>query len=238
MKDLAAEINNKVAYFGYGPDAFDVFDAGDTYAIGDKIIFTTTAGIVGYYIALDTTTAGQSPATHPAKWSLINTRAIAKGFQNIIADEITAATIAPVSTGSVTDGTTALAAFRLLFRSMPDAYKASGVNIYCSFTDYEFLMDGIEDKIYKYTTPEVGGVVYLPGTDRKCGIVPATWMSGSRRLVCTPKENLVMGTDLLSDLNEITVLESAKLWTLPVGIKFLLGFQIRDLGAIKVGNQA
>lgn len=237
MKDLAAEINNNVPFFGFGPDAFTAFDAGATYAINDKIIFTD-GGLIGYYIATDTTTAGQSPATHPAKWSKVNSRAIAEGFQSIIAAEITASAISPVSTGSVTDGATALAAFRALWRAMPVPYKSTGATIYCSYTDFEFLMDGIEDKIYKYTTPEVSPVIYLPGTERKCAIKPATWLGTSRRLICTPKENLVMGTDLLSDMNEIKVLEDAKLWTLPVGIKFLLGFQIRDVSAIRVGNQA
>jgi hypothetical protein len=41
---------------------------------------------------------------------------------------------------------------------------------------------------------------------------------------------------LLSDLNDISVIEDV--YTLKAGIKFVIGWQIRDLAALKVGDQA
>ncbi|MNF00557.1 hypothetical protein D3C80_1994010 [compost metagenome] len=60
-------------------------------------------------------------------------------------------------------------------------------------------------------------------------------MNTSSRLITTPKENLLLGCDLLSDLNKINTVPA--LWTMQVGIAFGIGFQIRDLEAIKVNDQ-
>lgn len=237
MKSLGAEINNRTAYFGFDSSATAVWDNGTVYTAGDKVKFTEASGTINYYNANATTVAAESPATTPAKWDLVNAEAIAKGFAEIISDEITAGDLVATATGAVTNGTEALAAQRLLFRSLPESYKKMGVTLYQSYTDYEFLMDGIEDKISKYTKDD-NTPVYLPGTNQKCLVKPATWLTGSRRLIATPSDNLIMGTDLLSDMNSIKVLENAKLWTMPVGIKFGLGLQIRDLDAIKIGDQA
>jgi hypothetical protein len=48
--------------------------------------------------------------------------------------------------------------------------------------------------------------------------------------------NLVMGTDLLSDVTDIKVIEDVH--TLKAGLVFDLGFQIQDLAALRLGNQA
>ncbi len=235
IKSLAAEINDRTSYFGFDSSSTAVWDSGTTYSIGNRVRLTEN-GVINYYEALAATLAGESPSTTPAKWKKVNAEAIAKGFKEIITEEIAASNISPVNTGAVTTGAEALAAQRALFRSLPVPYKKMGVALYQSYTDYELLMDGIEDKISKYTKDD-NTPVYLPGTDKKCMVKPASWLSGSRRLMATPMNNLILGTDLLSDMNQIKVLEGAKLWTMPVGIKFAIGFQIRDLDALAVGDQ-
>lgn len=40
------------------------------YAVGDKVYYTTTAGAGNYYVCAATATAGQTPATHAAKWTI------------------------------------------------------------------------------------------------------------------------------------------------------------------------
>lgn len=235
MKALGSEINDETAYFGLDLSALTVvpFDAGDTYAVGD---FVTFGSPTKWYKCIVITTAGQSPLTHPAKWTDVTAIVISKGLGTIIAEEITATNLSVTATGAITDGATAKTAFKKLFRAQTAPYKKAGVLIYCSYTDYEFLLDGLAENT-KYIKEDASATrLFLPETGRKCEIVPATWMNGSRRLICTPKENLLMGTDLLSDLNDISVIEDV--YTLKTGIKFVIGWQIRDLAALKVGDQA
>jgi hypothetical protein len=236
FKSLGSEINDRTAYFGIDKDDAAAFDPGVAYAVGDIVTFESNS-ITHYYRANTATLAGESPATHPAKWDNVSAEAIAEGLGAKLEAEVTAANLSEVALGAVTTGAEALAAQRELFRSLSPKYKNMGVTLYQSFTDYELLMDGIEDKITKYTKDD-NTPVYLPGTDRKCLVKPCTWLAGSRRLIASPKPNILMGTDLLSDMNDIKVLENAKLWTMPVGIKFLVGFQIRDLEAITIGDQS
>lgn len=235
IESLQAEINNRTAYFGFDSSSIDAYDNADhPYSIGDRVT-EVTSGVINYYEATAATSSGENPAGTPAKWKKVNAEAIAEGFKDIITAEI-ADGKAAINTGAVTTGAEALAAQRKLFRALPDKYKSMGVTLYQSYTDYELLMDGIEDKISKYTKDD-NTPVYLPGTDKKCMVKPVTWMSGSRRLIATPKNNLILATDLLSDINEIKVLENSNLWTMPVGIKFGLGFQIQDMDAIEYGDQ-
>lgn len=236
MKSLGAEINDETAYFGLDLSALTVlvYSGAATYTVGEYITFGSPTR---WYRCVTNTAAAESPITHPAKWLDVTAIVIAKGLGTIIAEEISGAAISVTATGAITDGATAKAAFKKIFRAHSDAYKNSGLITYCSFTDYEFLLDGLSENT-KYTKEDASpsGNLYLPETGRKNEIKPVTWMNGSRRLICTPKENLIMGTDLLSDMNDITVIEDV--YTLKTGIKFVLGWQIRDLEALKIGDQA
>ena len=85
----------------------------------------------------------------------------------------------------------------------------------------------------------------VPETGGKCFFKPATWLGTSRRLIAEPiilengnayGANLVMGTDLLSDATDIEVIKDV--YALNVGMSFDIGFQIQDLAALRLGNQA
>lgn len=250
IENLQREINDMTVWYGFNKADAAAWDSGTAYAAadGDYVTFTVD-GRTEYFQVITDTTAGQSPATHPAKWKNVTAAAVVKGFGTIIAEEITAGGIVPTATGAI-DNTAgvALAAFRKLFRAQTDAIKNNGVIIHASFTDVEFLLDDIEDKLTKYTQPDVTkmmqqGFIPLPGTGMKGWVKPATWLNGSRRLIANPMnmslmkdQNMFFGTDLLSDLNTITTKEN--LWTLETGVKAVIGMQIADLEAIKVGNQA
>lgn len=49
----------------------DTFSTSATYAVDDQVYFVTTAGNGDYYKCLVATTAGQSPTTTPASWSVL-----------------------------------------------------------------------------------------------------------------------------------------------------------------------
>lgn len=234
MKENAAEINDEMVYFGFDKTTAVVFDAGATYTANTDYVTFSNGTTTDYYLCVSNTTAGQTPLTHAAKWQNVNARAIAVGFKKRIADAVTASEVSVETTGSI-GASTALAQFRAVYRKLSAPYRKAGVNIYCSLDNADLLQDDIEDKIGKYTEKE-SGLLYLPGTNQKCKIIPATWMGTSGRLIATPKENLLFGTDLLSDLNKIRTDEHLR--HLDLGMDFLAGTQIRDFGAMVVNDQA
>jgi hypothetical protein len=87
------------------------------------------------------------------------------------------------------------------------------------------------------------GLIPIIGTNGKGFAKPATWLGDSRRLIAEPLlpgtgmgMNLVMGTDLLSDGNDINTIPDVH--TIKAGITVDLGFQIQDLDALRLGDQA
>jgi hypothetical protein len=232
--EVAASLNDRTAWNGVGVDAFVVFDAGDTYAAGELVYFND-GNRVNYYRANAPTTAGQSPSTHPAKWDNYNPEAIAKGLGTIFLEEIDNATIDPVVTGAITSSSGAYAQFMELWRSQTAPIRSKGAIIYCSYTDFDLLVDDYEDTVGKFTSSETG-IHFLPKSDKKCIVKPCTWMSSTRRLVCAPKTHLAMGTDRLSDIEKITTVPSH--YTLEASLSFLIGFQIGNLGEIRISDQA
>jgi hypothetical protein len=164
-----------------------------------------------------------------------NAAAIATGLGTLIATELTATNLTAVATGAISN-TNAVEKFELMYKSMPAAYRSQGFTIYCSYNSFDKYQEDYRERFKKYVEMNDNGQYTLDATARKVNIVPATWMGTSNRLVATPKENLLLGTDLLSDFNKINTIQDV--WTIKAGIGFKIGFQIRDLAAIRVNDQA
>jgi hypothetical protein len=244
IRGVQREINDETAYFGFDKSTAVAYSEAATYTNNSIVTFTVN-GVSEYFqnISGSTTTAGQDPIDTPAKWRNVTARAVAPGLKSFI-DAAIAGGFSVTTTGVINSGATAVAAFKKLFRDMPVPYKNAGVIIHCSFTDFEFLLDGQLD-VYKYTVADVSTSpgVQLYGTGGKCFVKPASWLGTSRRLIAEPMvpgtmmgANLVMGTDLLSDANDIKMNEN--LWTMEAGISLAMGFQISDLSALRLGDQA
>ena len=250
---LQNELNGETAYYGDVAIQAKALWAGNptTYVVGDQVKFVQN-GVNEFFECISNTVADESPDTAPAKWQNITARAIVDGIRKTIGTEITATTIAPVTTGAVsaTSGV-AKAAFLKMFRSMPVPYKNWGCVTHASYTDYEFLLDDLLETWGKYTMGDYKGgevppYIVLPNTGGKGIVKPATWLGTSRRLITEPMlkgdagargMNLYLGTDVLSDASQITAKDS-DLWTIKAGVKFALGFPIQDVSAIRVGDQA
>ncbi|MGN6416867.1 MAG: hypothetical protein ACTHMC_05225, partial [Pseudobacter sp.] len=236
MKRNGTELNLETVYHGVGKGAFSAFNPASTYAVGDLVTFTQNAEL-RYFRCIAVTTAGQSPDTHPAKWDWAGGRAVAKGFGKIITEEIAASNITPVATGAVT----ALNGYdkaMQLYRSLPESVqlgKSGPTLIYQSLTDYQFTMDQYEKDVSK-NFETIDGITYLAKTERRCGLKPVSWLSGSRRQIATVKGNLVAGTDELNDMNLIKAME--QMYTIQASMTFMIGFQIRQLAALRVSDQA
>lgn len=245
IKGLQREMNDETAYYGFDKSSATAYSEVATYAANAYITYTVN-GITEYFqnISGSTTTAGQDPIDTPAKWRNVTARAVVPGIKSHI-DTAISGGFSATTTGAISSGATAVAAFKELFRDMPVPYKNAGVIIHASYTDCEWLEDG-QSTQYQYTLADPMrqmGLIPILGTNGKGFAKPASWLGTSRRLIAEPMMpgtaigmNLVMGTDLLSDANDINTIPDVH--TLKCGITVDLGFQIQDLSALRLGDQA
>lgn len=231
VKELAAEINDNTIWDGVGKAGFVAFDGGTAYAVGDLVTFSQE-GEVRYFECVEITLPGESPDTHEDKWEWAGAKALCVGFSKILTDEAAAGEVQVVVTGAVTP-TNAYAKFSQMFRELPVAVRKAGVIIHCSWTDYFHLADDFEDKVTK-NIEVIDGVTYLAKTNKKCLIKPVSWIT-TRRLIATVPGNLKMGTDEENDMNTIKTIEN--MYTLDMGITWVMGFQVQDLEAMAISDQ-
>ncbi|MFD2163684.1 hypothetical protein ACFSJU_14840 [Paradesertivirga mongoliensis] len=222
LESDAAIFNNLTAFNGVGKAAFAAFNAGITYAVGAKIKFTLN-NEMQYFVCKTATLAGESPSTHPAKWTESNALAICEGLGVKLIAGRAAAEITKVVSAA---GKDAYPLFKELFRGHSDARKALGVNIYAPTSRVEELMDDFENKVGKYTENDGSGRMYLANTSKKGRIVPATWMKTGDPMFSGPIDNFQIGTDLLSDFNEVNVIPDV--YTLKMGVAGVIGFNYQD----------
>lgn len=234
-KKFGAEIVGSLVYNGVHEDRFPAFDAAVAYTAGQYMKIVSATGADLFYLCTTNTTAGQTPTSHPARWSNITPRAATDGFK-ILIDEMVAAGFAATTVGVINNTSVfALPSFRRLAREMDQpVWDNPDMKIYqyCSLTDFFLLQDDIEDKIAKYTVMDlrtgepVQNAMYLPGTNNKVIVIAVNWLNGSRRIITTYEGNLHFGTNLISDANQIAT--KPNLWTLGLGMLMDLGFQIAD----------
>lgn len=163
------------------------------------------------------------------------------GFLQIIADLITATTITPVVTGSVTN-TNAVAKFRLIWEQVDKAYKEAGTAIFCSHTDYDNFRIDYKEKYHSspVTRPiadtNYEGLEYELGAGRTM-VIPIPGLGSSRRIICTPLDNLVIGYDGVDNL-DLNVEKNH--WSLDMFAAYRIGVQFRTVesGILVVSDQA
>lgn len=160
---------------------------------------------------------------------------ITDGYGTIIAKEIAAGKLAPVVLGDFAEAD-AVEKFETLMKSMQAAYRKAGFFIYCSFDQSDKYNNNYRSLYKKYTEQNADGAFIIDNTQRRVIIKPVTWMGNSKRLIAAPKENMLMLTDRLSDLNTIHAVPMVH--TVDAGIIGKIGFQVRDLDAMRVSDIA
>lgn len=230
----ASILNDQVVWNGLGTAAFANFNPASTYTSGAKIKFTGADNEPHYFIANTSTSAGESPASHPAKWDNKDELAITEGLGTKLKAGRTGGTILAASTGAITS-TDGYKQAQMVYRKLSEALRnqVGVINLYAGSDTMDKIVDSFTD-IQKFTVAD-NNIVYVPGTDKKCRLVRASWMAGTGTLVASPKENLYMGTDLLSDLNDIRTIE--QVYQLQMGLVGLIGFQYADADAVVMNDQ-
>ena len=163
------------------------------------------------------------------------------GFAKLIADAIAGEVavagsgLVPVVTGAIT-ASNAVAALETMTRAMPVAYRKAGFTHNVSYDVFDKYNLDYREKYGKYLTANDDGFYYIDGTSRKVDIAPRSWMGTSQRIISTPTLNLLAGVDALGDID--TLVTDVELEIIKWRIFFAVGFQIRDLQAMKINDQA
>jgi hypothetical protein len=235
---LGTELNG-IAYHGLGQAAFSLWLVGTAYTVGDTVYQLNADGEIDYYICIQAGTA-QDPNTATAYWLDANALAITKGYGAHITQGVTDGKLTPIVTG-VLDTDTAYDAQTAMFRSHTDKYKTHGVTHYVSYDQFFMLLDSIEKLVGKYTEKDGvwvnGRGLYLPKTNNKCMVLPCSWMSGTNKIISTPKLNLLAATDRTNDANSIKTRDASNYQTVS-SITGTIGFTPRDLAVMRVNDQA
>ena len=184
MKKIAQEINDNIYLSDYNGNAA-AFDALLAYAVGDYVNY----GEVVYKCAV-ITAAGESPATHPAKWVDADDVVISSGWGTIIADEITGGGIAGanlIATGAITNAN-ALTKLELMYNGMTVTHRNLGgtfrvaPDVFRAYVEHERTTYGT------VATSDMGdGKKYIYGSGKKWGIEECTWMGDSGRVIVTQR---------------------------------------------------
>lgn len=231
---LADEINENIYLSVYKADAAS-FDGAVAYAVGAFVNYKETI-----YRCVTITTAGQTPETHPAKWTNVNNLSVCDGPGTLIAQMITAGDIVPVATGAITN-TNAVEKMRLVWKSAPVAVRKRKLVMYVGPDVFEKYKEDYDTRYGKgngiNSDIEDMDVIYLKGTGKKCEIRMATWMNTSQRIILTFLDNFLMGTNQLSDMNTIGKTVET-LHGFKAICKFLLGFEFADPEVLFVNDQA
>lgn len=233
---LAEEINDNIKYSEFHGDESD-YDATLVYHANDYVVYGDNRDI---YKVTGTTVAGNNPTDTPAKFTKVNAVSLCDGPLTIIQQELTAGHLTAVVTGA-TDQTNAIANLTLLDASAPEVIRGKPRRMFMSRNIYEAYTKAYDAAFGK---PR-GNILYeedkrektfLYGTDGLCELVPCSWMAGSQRIFMTRADNLVMGTNVLSDITGIGKTVQT-LHGFNAICKFILSFQFADLEVLYVNDQ-
>jgi hypothetical protein len=157
------------------------------------------------------------------------------GLGTIIANEIIATNLTPIATGALTN-LNAVAKFEQMVAAMPVQFVDEGFEIKASVDSVRKYQEDYRERYGKYKEKNEKGMLEVEDVAGKVTIKPCTWMGTSGRLIATPFENALACIDGLGDMDKI--ITDLELEIIKYRILFALGFQFRDLGALRVNDQA
>lgn len=229
---LAGDINDIVPWWGLGLAAFLDFNPATAYPVGSHFK-QTVDNKTKYYEVVTATQAGETPATAPAKFVDASTKAIAEGLGTKIRKARTSGQITKIASTGIITAADAEAQFRSVWAMLPEWVRRNGGILWCSYSLYELFLLSIRE-FTKYTESD-SNTTYLPLTNKKCEIRPATWITNSNMIVGTTKDNLLAGTDLESDYRDIRTIE--QMYHLDFGMTGVVGFGIQDFEPLVTNDQ-
>lgn len=236
IDQLAAQINNTAVFFGLGKSAFNAYSDSTAYTVGSKIYYKVKDGSIHFYTVKTATTAGDTPESAAAKFTLADNLAIMEGLGTKMFADRTSSVLKHVASTGAPDATDAFKQALSVFRALPLAVRQN-YNDICLFAApdvVDMIGDSFGDSIQKFTAAD-GRLRVLPRTNEQCKIVSASWMAGSKAMIAAPKRNIFLGTDLLNDLAAINVVKDV--YKIKYGMKGVIGVNYGDPDAIAISDQ-
>jgi hypothetical protein len=234
---IAEEINDNF-YYSINPPTINDFNPASTYVTGSLVYFNE---IVYKQVDAATTTAGQSPATHPAKWLDVDNQVICDGPDALIKKAIADEGLLTVGTGTF-DEDDAYEYLHEMWGNVTEAHKNKKLVAEVSFDVAQDIATR-QNKLFGSgqgiagVDIEEGKPFLLKNTGGRLMIKPNTWMKSSRRVIMTMPGNLVIGMNQVSDANKVgKVVED--LHGYRAICKWMIGAQFRDLAPLYVNDQA
>lgn len=233
---IKSEINDSI-YLGVAKASVADWATGSTYTGGtDYVNF-----LEDIYKCVTTTSTGQSPATHPAKWLKVNESVISEGWGTIIAREIADSNLTGnnvVSTGALTIAD-AYDQLQDMYKAMPVAHKKLGGVFLMNPDNFLTYKESYVAKFPNSTSRDSGDEpMYIFGSGKKWAVEEATWMGDSGRVIANARRsNLLFGTSMEADMSKagkiIETLHGQK-----TAIKWRQGCEFADLEVLYVNDQA
>lgn len=163
------------------------------------------------------------------------------GFFKLIDDAIAASTLTVanghvIETGALTEANI-IDKLRLMWKSLPAAYRRQPVKMFLSHTNYYKYIEAYqaEHGALPYNTSV--NKQYLDVSGNMCELVPQAGFGETDRIVVGPQSNFLYGVDLVSDQENITVFNPGNPKTVGYYLSFAIGFQFATENAIWVNDQ-
>lgn len=158
------------------------------------------------------------------------------GFLTKIAAEITATNITPVATGAIT-ATNVIDSLETVYDGLGEAYKNVPTEMKVNTQIFDWYNRRYRTSYganNNYEGMKMGRIL-LDGTN--CEVVREPGLGASQRVICTPKENLVMGVDSMGGYNmDIQKFDR----TIKILVDFKAGVELKEIHArgLQVNDQA
>jgi hypothetical protein len=247
--EQSASINDELEHNVFDtvdPDSVSDFNPASVYNPGDRVKFTLNVNDgVEFFRCVTTTTAAQSPTTHPAKWVECNAECLVEGIGTLIKRERTAGNLAGnvINTGSITDTNALTKIDGDMWAGIPDKVKRSkgGVTFRMSYNVYNKRVKALrkvkDDGTY-YTEAEIKELKNeILDSDGKGKIKPCVWMNESQLVIATVDNNLTMGINQAGDKDTFSKFVEL-LHGYKCILKLILSFQVQDLSVLYVNDQS
>lgn len=157
------------------------------------------------------------------------------GLLKIVVDELTASSITAVTTPAHTIEN-AIDNAELVHSGLSAAHQAADTVMLCSWAFARLLAQNLREQKRGFEVKKYDGFSAIPLDIGNVEVVPCVGMGTSSRLICTPKSNLFLGYDALSDEDTMRVEKRNRAFELMVDAKIGTNFGIVNNAILRVNN--
>lgn len=158
------------------------------------------------------------------------------GLLKIIADEITATHLTPITTAAHSTSN-AVANAEAVHAGLAPVYQRGETYMFCSVNFAKLYLQNYRADYGKYVGTDPTDPLQKIRLDfGNCWLIPTIGMGTSSRLICTPKENIHYGYDLEGDAANIRVQQIHRSMDIMIDGKIGFQFGIVDDAILRVNN--